>query len=611
MKTETPLSKGNSPQRFSENKGQVRIKDLFEKERQEKMRHAVNVGCIIGCILIPLFGFLDYLVAPVELQTLLIIRFACSLSLFILLLLNKSSLGEKYSVYFAIYGVASVGISIAWMTRYLGGPESSYYAGINLAVIVGGLLMPMTIFEGLVTFVTIYFSYIIACFPFLTGKNLIAFYSNTFFIISTMFIVLVGFRFKEHLSLQELENRVQLIGTRKELEKHTENLERAVRQRTASLVHSERMAAVGQLAAGVSHEFNNILTAIIAHGEFAKLQGNYEDLDKAVDVAIYSSKRASEIARNLLTFSRQTPQDRNYINIRGATENALSLMESSFKKASIEIRKDLPDDLPSIWASETEIQQIIVNLIINAFHAMDEKGILSIVAKERGKEIILEVSDTGCGIPPENMEKLFEPFFTTKGVWGDDHAPGTGLGLSVVHGIVSSLGGRIEIESKVDKGTKFIVYFPIPPKGLEKEREVSRETVPFEIGQAGKRLNVLVVDDEKDILMGVSKLLEARGHATTPVHSGDMALKLLESERFDLVITDLLMPGAGGEEVLSRCQRFSPPIPCMVITGIGKPGLVEEILGLGAFTCLRKPFTMIEFVNVITRFEKELENHQN
>ncbi len=581
------------------------LKIIYERERQEKMRRAVSIGCIIGCILIPAFGILDYLVAKQYLKTLLAIRLVCSLSLLCVYMLTKSKLGEKYSSYLAIYGVSSVGIAIVTMMYVLGGPKSGYYAGVNLSLIVAGLLMPMTILEGLITFVLIYASYIIASIPFLKDNTITIFYSQSFFIISTMILVLVGFRFKESLSLQELETRLKLIEARKELEQHTRDLEKAVHQRTASLVHSERMAAVGQLAAGISHEFNNILTVIIAHGELAKLENTREALAKAVNIAIDSAKRASEIARNLLTFSRQSSHERHYINLEKCCESALSLLESSFKKANIGIEKNFPAHLPPVWASETEMQQVLVNIIINAYHAMGNGGVLSISAKEVNGEVALVICDTGCGIPRDNLERIFEPFFTTKGVWGDDSdVPGSGLGLSVVHGIVSSLGGRIEVDSKVDEGTCFTIYIPIPPEGMEKVTYFAENLVPSHIEHAAKSLKILVIDDEREIAEGISKLLEARGHNVTSAYDSSKALEKIENERFDLVITDLLMPGLSGEHILARCQRSNPPIPCMVITGAAKPGLTEELLGLGAFACLHKPFTIIDLVNVILRFEK-------
>ena len=581
------------------------LKSIYEEERRERMRRAVNIGCFIGCLLVPAFGVLDYLVGKEHIRTLLFIRFLCSLNLFCLYLINGSRLGEKYSNYFAIYGVSSVGIAIVIMMYVLGGPKSGYYAGVNLSLIVAGLLMPMTILEGLITFVLIYASYSIACIPFLDSDSINYFYSQSFFIISTMILVLIGFKFKESMSLQELETRLKLIEARKKLERHTRDLEKVVRQRTASLVHSERMAAVGQLAAGISHEFNNILTVIIAHGELAKLDNTRESLAKAVNIAIESAKRASEIARNLLTFSRQSSHERHYINLQKCCESALSLMKSSFKKANIRIEKDFPVHLPPVWASETELQQVLVNIIINAYHAMGEGGVLRISAKVKNDEVALAICDTGCGIPKENLEKIFEPFFTTKGVWGDDSdIPGSGLGLSVVHGIVSSLGGRIEVDSKINEGTCFTIYIPIPPEGMEEVTYFADNVVPGHIEHAVKSLKILVVDDEREIAEGIARLLEARGHKVMSAHDTTEALEKLEHDRFDLVITDLLMPGLSGEHILARCQRFDPPVPCMVITGAAKPGLTEELLGLGAFACLHKPFTIIDLVNVILRFEK-------
>lgn len=205
---------------------------LYEEERRQKMRRAVHIGCALGCILVPIFGMLDYVVAFPKLYYLLGLRFVCSFNLLALLLLNRSSLGEKYSVHFAIYGTASVAAAIALMTYILGGPKSPYFAGIILTVIAAGILTPMTVWEGSITLLAIYLIYLLVSFPYLHGEGLVFFYNNSFFIIGTMVVTVLGLRLKERLSYHEIERRYQLMDARQELEKYTTNLEELVDEQT-------------------------------------------------------------------------------------------------------------------------------------------------------------------------------------------------------------------------------------------------------------------------------------------------------------------------------------------------------------------------------------------
>jgi HD-GYP domain-containing protein (c-di-GMP phosphodiesterase class II) len=214
------------------------VRLLHEKERRPKMQRALNIGCALGIILVPAFGLLDCIVAPHQLHSLLSIRFICSVNLLALFFLNRSHFGEKHANYLAIYGAASVAVSIAMMTYVLGGPKSSYYAGINLAVIVAGLITPMTVLEGLITCLAIYLSYVLSSLPFLHGDNIEYFTNNSFFMLATMIVVLIGFRLKERWALQEIEQRLELMDTRSQLEDYAKNLEEKVREQTLNIIQA-------------------------------------------------------------------------------------------------------------------------------------------------------------------------------------------------------------------------------------------------------------------------------------------------------------------------------------------------------------------------------------
>jgi HD-GYP domain-containing protein (c-di-GMP phosphodiesterase class II) len=214
------------------------LQEVYENERLQRMQRALSIACVLGFILLPTFGFIDYIVAPHKFGFLISIRFICSLSLAVLFLLNRTPFGAKHSSYLAIYGAASIAGSIALMTYALGGPKSPYYAAISLVVIVAGLILPMTVWEGVVTCVIIYVTYVLLSLSFLQGENLVYFTGNSFHILATMAVVLIGFRLKEQLTLQEIERRLQLSEASRKLEDYAKNLEEKVREQTFNIMQA-------------------------------------------------------------------------------------------------------------------------------------------------------------------------------------------------------------------------------------------------------------------------------------------------------------------------------------------------------------------------------------
>ena len=264
-------------------------------------------------------------------------------------------------------------------------------------------------------------------------------------------------------SLVKAEGKLKQWGKTLELKvkERTKELEAAQKQ----LLQSEKLASLGKMAAGVAHEINNPLTAILTFsklllGDLDKNDPRCEDLQTIVDETL----RCRDIVRGLLDFSRETKSKKQWTDINSVIEETLFLLQHQAIFHDIKIEKNLADSLPRINLDRSQIKQVFMNMFLNAAEAMAEKGILTVTTLSKDKSVIVKIKDTGCGIPEKNISKLFDPFFSTKKV-----GKGTGLGLSVSYGIVKAHNGSIDVESKVGEGTEFTIKFPIQPLGFEEK----------------------------------------------------------------------------------------------------------------------------------------------
>ena len=229
------------------------------------------------------------------------------------------------------------------------------------------------------------------------------------------------------------------------------------RQLEEQLRHADRLATLGQLAAGVAHEINEPLGNILGFAQLAQQNEENPDQTKAdLEKIVNASLHAREVIRKLLVFSRQVPKRKTDIQFNDVIEDSLYFFESRFIKSGIQIIKEYDEELPSLDADPTQISQVVINLVVNALHAMSTGGTLTIKTYRKENSVVLQITDTGCGMTEEVQQRMFIPFFTTK-----DVNEGTGLGLAVVHGIVSSHRGTIEVESEVGKGTQIDVFIPL------------------------------------------------------------------------------------------------------------------------------------------------------
>lgn len=364
------------------------------------------------------------------------------------------------------------------------------------------------------------------------------------------------------------------------------------------LTQAQKMEAIGTLAGGIAHDFNNILSAIIGYGELVR-----EDLSKGsetlgyVDEIIRAGNRARELVKQILTFSRMTETEYSPIAIRSIIKESMGMLRSVIP-STIKIVQNF--SVPGLVMSDpTQINQILMNLCTNAVHAMDETGgTLGIFLNEvvlddpeqikklgiePGHYMALTISDTGTGIPTEIKERMFEPYFTTK-----EAGRGTGLGLSVLHGIVKSHNGAITCDSTLGQGTTFVVYLPKLPSSQE------MGIAPLELPALGGNERILFVDDEYILTVMATKMLSSKGYKVVSETSSSDALALFKknSQAFDLVITDMTMPGMTGDRMAQEMLAVRPNLPIILCTGYNEHITEEKAKSIGIRDFIFKPLNM-------------------
>ena len=368
-----------------------------------------------------------------------------------------------------------------------------------------------------------------------------------------------------------------------------------------------RMQAVGQLAGGIAHDFNNILTAVLALSDqiMERHTPGSADHDAAAQIGV-NGRRAAALVAQLLAFARRQPQRAQLLDLNELLSGLAPLLRQLVGKG---VRLSLSDQpLPAaVRADPGQIEQVIVNLAVNARDAMDGKGDLdiSLALLSAGQvaalghrimpgidHVALEVRDTGSGIPPEIAGKIFEPFFTTKRL-----GEGTGLGLSTVYGIVKQSGGFIFNRPAPGGGTVFSVYLPAVPLAARVSQPSPPPPQPRPAGApplAGLRL--LLVEDEPGIRQILARGLRRHGLTVHPVADADLALEALQSgEPFDVLLSDVMMPGLDGVELASRARAAQPALAVLLMSGFAEPPLhrAAETAGIGF---IAKPFALDELI---------------
>ncbi len=370
------------------------------------------------------------------------------------------------------------------------------------------------------------------------------------------------------------------------------------------LLQAQKMEAIGTLAGGIAHDFNNILTGILGYAELSRYDVATEsDLYGNLTEIINASNRAGDLVRQILTFSRQTEFKQQPLAIQPIVKEAIKLIRGTIP-ATINIQQEINCECGSILADVTQIHQVIMNLCANAYHAMrHQKGTLFIgldqVAFQEdmpetplhlppGNYIRLTVSDTGHGMDDATLERIFEPYFTTKG-----HGEGTGLGLATVHGIVENHGGAITVKSTPDEGTKFEIYFPAVDESID------YAFTDDEINKSPVNAHILYVDDEEMLVRLGSSILRKLGFTVTSTSSSHHALEIFQAgpDKFDLLLTDQIMPGMTGQELAQQCLAIRSELPVVLTTGLSEA--VSQCEGITEV--MMKPITINKMANTISQ----------
>lgn len=376
------------------------------------------------------------------------------------------------------------------------------------------------------------------------------------------------------------------------------------------LLQAQKMESIGLLASGIAHEFNNILTGILPNAELIKLSTpNSDSNNKRADLIQKSAHRAADIVKKLLNFAREdqfgSSQASDFTKI---AMESFDIIRKLFDK-NIHILIDLEKDLEFVKIDATQLQQIIMNLALNAKDAITKEGKIIFRARNfvitdqnkgdykqltRGKYVRLEIEDTGHGISKDNLKHIFDPFFTTK-----RPGKGTGLGLSMVYGIIKNINGEIEVHSDLDKGTVFTIFIP-------KATSIKSEPLVEQyLKKIGKNRSILVIDDENMILELAHDMLRSIGFKVYTANRAEEGVKFYRENqsKIDIVFLDLIMPDMDGITCYHKLKEINPTVNIIIVSGIGDEEKKKELMDMGMVHYMEKPFSIH---NLISKLETVL-----
>jgi PAS domain S-box-containing protein len=387
------------------------------------------------------------------------------------------------------------------------------------------------------------------------------------------------------------------------------NQAQAEKERLESqLRQSQKMEAIGTLAGGIAHDFNNILGAIVGYGELAQQRApEGSALRRYLDSVMHAAERARTLVDRILGFSRTGAAERAPVDVQKVVEETLDLLRAALPR-NVRLEVELKAANLAVMGDATRIHQVIMNLCTNAVQAMQEAGGVLRVGVEEvdlkaprtvrhdqlpvGSYVRVVVSDTGCGIPPELVDRIFEPFFTTKRL-----GEGTGLGLSLVHGIVGDLGGVIDLETRPGEGTTVSIWLPLWGVAARPASEAPRE---LRLGQGEA---VLVVDDEAALVAVTEEMLTELKYKPLGVVSSTAALQVFRTDpgRFDAVLTDEMMPDLTGTQLAREIAGLRPDLPVILMSGRGGEEMSQRAAAAGVRELLRKPLQKIDLADALAR----------
>ena len=389
----------------------------------------------------------------------------------------------------------------------------------------------------------------------------------------------------------------------------TAELERQMAAREASeaaLRQSQKMDAIGQLTGGIAHDFNNMLTGILSSLDIVRMRlemGRMDGLERFLDAATASSQRAAALTQRLLAFSRRQSLDSRTVDLNELVGSTQHLLRSTLGE-TIRIRTALSDTPLRANLDSNQFESALLNLAINARDAMPDGGELTLrtahvdveegqmLAVPAGEYALVAVSDSGTGMPPEVVERIFEPFFTTKPI-----GKGTGLGMSMIYGFMQQSGGHITVDSTPGQGTTVSLFMPVVHDSPTEKEAANAQPVSLGAGQS-----ILVVEDDAQVRMLVTVVLEELGYTAEVVEDADGAIPILaSSKKIDLLITDVGLPGLNGRQLAEIARQSRPALPVLFMTGYAEKAQERSAFLDNGMAMIAKPFLLDAFSEAVRR----------
>jgi signal transduction histidine kinase/ActR/RegA family two-component response regulator len=382
----------------------------------------------------------------------------------------------------------------------------------------------------------------------------------------------------------------QMTGNLQQSRAQLEEAVQTLKNTQGQLIQSEKLSAVGEFVAGVAHELNNPLAAVVGFSEMLKDNEVDTKNRRYLDMIFKSAQRCQKIVQALLSFARRHQPERKPMSVNSMVEAVLEMLNYQLRTSNIEVVTMLAPSLPVVLADGHQIQQVLLNVINNARQAMEKHqsaGRIKIITELLGERVRIIIHDNGPGISEENLLRIFDPFFTTKEV-----GQGTGLGLSLCYGIIKEHGGNITPTSRPGDGAKFTIELPAFHLAGEMVTAQLAEQKTARVINEGAGKKILVVDDEEPILQMVSEGLSLDGYTVDTVSDGEKALRQLRDNHYDVMLCDWKMPGLNGRQIYEMMRAENPVLCQRVVffSGDVVNGQMREFLEREKRTCLAKPF---------------------